>query len=41
MSELAADVFCQKIEAVCSRLGYRKRARRENKAHLRTAIPIR
>jgi hypothetical protein len=41
MIPLNADIFCQKIEAVCDVLGYVKRTRVENKTHLGTLIPIR
>lgn len=41
MIPLNADVFCQKIEAVCDALGYKKKTRAENKAHLGTLVSIR
>ncbi|MDP4537874.1 ATP-binding protein [Alkalimonas collagenimarina] len=41
MIPLNADVFCQKIEAVCLTLGYEKKSRENNKAYLGTLIPIR
>lgn len=41
MIPLNADVFCQKIEAVCDALGYKKKTRTDNKAYLGTLIPIR
>lgn len=41
MIPLNADVFCQKIEAVCDALGYAKKTRADNKAYLGTLIPIR
>jgi len=41
MIPLDADVFCQKIEAVCDELGYRKKSRAGNKAYLETLVPIR
>lgn len=41
MIPLNADVFCQKIEAVCDALGYMKKTRAENKAYLGTLVPIR
>jgi hypothetical protein len=41
MIPLNADVFCQKIEAVCDALGYEKKNRANNKAYLGTLIPIR
>lgn len=40
MSKLSADIFSQKIEYVCDKLGYRKRTRQENKAHLETLVRI-
>jgi hypothetical protein len=41
MIPLNADVFCQKIEAVCDALGYKKNTRPDNKAYLGTLVPIR
>lgn len=41
VTPLNADVFCQKIEAVCDALGYEKKTRADNKAYLGTLIPIR
>lgn len=41
MIPLNADVFCQKIEAVCDSLGYKKKARADNKAYLGTLVQIR
>lgn len=41
MTPLNADIFCQKIEAVCDKLGYTKKTRTENKAHLGTLVSIR
>lgn len=41
MIPLNADIFCQKIEAVCDALGYKKKTRAQNKAHLATLISIR
>jgi Histidine kinase-, DNA gyrase B-, and HSP90-like ATPase len=40
MTPLHADVFCQKIEAVCDSLGYKKKTRAINKLHLGTLVPI-
>jgi hypothetical protein len=40
MSALSADIFCQKIEAVCDKLGYTKKTRQENKEYLKKLIPI-
>jgi len=41
MIRLNADIFCQKIEAVCDALGYRKKTRVQNMAHLGTLVSIR
>lgn len=41
MIRLNADIFCQKIEAVCDALGYAKRTRKENMSHLGTLVSIR
>lgn len=41
MSSLSCDIFCQKIEDICDRLGYQKRTRDVNKNHLQTLIQIR
>ena len=41
MIRLNADVFCQKVEAVCDTLGYKKKARAQNMAHLGTLVSIR
>lgn len=41
MIRLNADVFCQKVEAVCDALGYKKKARAQNMAHLGTLVSIR
>lgn len=41
MIPLNADIFCQKIEAVCDALGYAKKTRAENKAYLGTLVSIR
>jgi len=41
MIPLNADIFCQKIEAVCDALGYKKKTRAQNKAHLGTLVSIR
>ena len=40
MSKLSADVFSQKIEYICDKLGYIKRTRQENKDHLATLVKI-
>jgi hypothetical protein len=36
-----ADIFCQKIEAVCDELGYSKRTRSENRDYLATLVDVR
>lgn len=41
MMRLNADIFCQKIEAVCDALDYRKKTRAQNMAHLGTLVSIR
>lgn len=41
MIRLNADVFCQKVEAVCDALGYKKKTRAQNMAHLGTLVSIR
>ena len=41
MQRLNADIFCQKIEAVCDSLGYSKRNRQQNLNHLGTLVSIR
>lgn len=41
MAKLHADIFCQKIEAVCDTLGYPKKSRPQNIAHLGTLVSIR
>ena len=41
MRRLNADIFCQKIEAVCDTLGYKKRSRQQNMTHLGTLISVR
>jgi hypothetical protein len=40
MIPLNADIFCQKIEAVCDALGYKKKTRAQNKSHLGTLVTI-
>lgn len=40
MSALSADIFCQKIEAVCDKLGYTKQTRSDNKEYLKTLISV-
>jgi len=41
MIPLNADIFCQKIEAVCDALDYKKKTRAQNMAHLGTLVSIR
>ena len=41
MIQLNADIFCQKIEAICDALDYKKRTRAQNMAHLGTLVSIR
>lgn len=41
MIPLNADIFCQKIEAVCDALDYKKKTRAQNMAHLGTLASIR
>lgn len=41
MIPLNADVFCQKIEAVCDVLGYTKKTRAQNWTHLGTLVSVR
>ena len=40
MTKLNADIFCQKIEATCDKLGYAKKSRKENMDHLKERIVI-
>lgn len=40
MTRLNADIFCQKIEAICDGLGYIKKTRNENISHLRASIVV-
>lgn len=40
MSSLSADIFCQKIEAICDKIGYTKKTRYDNKEYLKQLIPI-
>ncbi len=40
MTELNADIFCQTIEAVCEKLGYSKKSRKENMNRLTERIII-
>lgn len=41
MTPVNADVFCQKVEAICDKLGYGKKARATNMKHLGTLVSIR
>jgi len=41
MMRLDADIFCQKIEAVCDALGFKKQTRVKNMDHLGTLVSIR
>lgn len=40
MSKLSADIFSQKIEYICDKLGYKKKTRQENKEYLETLLKI-
>jgi hypothetical protein len=40
MNKLNADIFCQKIEAICDALEYKKKTREKNVAHLGTLVSI-
>lgn len=40
MSTLSADIFCQKIEAVCEKIGYNKKSREDNKEYLKQLVSI-
>jgi len=40
MSKLSVDIFAQKIEYICDKLGYRKKSRQENKEHLETLVRV-
>lgn len=40
MSTLSADIFCQKIEAVCEKIGYNKKSRKDNKEYLKQLVSI-
>lgn len=41
LTNLSADIFCQKIETVCNRLDYPTKSRGENRQYLSTLIQIR
>lgn len=40
MSKLSVDIFAQKIEFICDKLGYKKRSRQENTDHLETLVRV-
>lgn len=40
MSKLNIDIFAQKIEYICDKLGYKKRSRQENKDFLETLVKV-
>lgn len=40
LSKLCVDIFCQKIEYICDKLGYSKKVRQINKDHLETLIKV-
>ncbi len=40
MSKLSADIFCQKIEYICDKIGYKKKSRLENLHFLDTIVKI-
>lgn len=40
MSKLSVDIFAQKIEYICDKLGYRKKTRQENKDRLETLVKV-
>ncbi len=40
MSKLDVDIFCQKIEFICDKLGYSKKSRTENKQRLETLVRV-
>lgn len=40
MSKLSVDIFAQKIEYICDKLGYKKRTRQENKDRLETLVKV-
>ena len=41
MIPLNADIFCQKIEAICDALKYKRKTRAQNMSHLGTLVSIR
>lgn len=40
MSKLSVDIFAQKIEYICDKLGYKKKSRQENRDHLETLVRV-
>lgn len=40
MNSVSVDVFAQKIEFICDKLGYKKKTRQENKATLGRLIKV-
>lgn len=40
MSKLSIDIFAQKIEYICDKLGYMKKSRQENKQYLETMVKV-
>ena len=40
MSELSKDIFSQKIEYICDKLGYNKKTRQENNNYLETLVKV-
>lgn len=40
MSKLSVDIFAQKIEYICDKLGHKKRTRQENKDRLETLVKV-
>ena len=40
MTKLSVDIFAQKIEYICDKLGYKKRTRQENKDRLGTLVKV-
>ncbi len=40
MSRLGVDIFCQKVEFICDKLGYSKKARQQNKDYLATLVKV-
>lgn len=40
MSKLGVDLFAQKIEYICDKLGYKKKTRQENRDYLHTLVKV-